>query len=325
MTGAGNQSNFHSDRRYVVGAYPASAAHKIWDSAQEKHLFELLSSDPRISALEIPWLGSIHPHDDTWLINNFPRNLQAAITSIPFVMSKVGKDANYGLASSDEGGRSEAISDAKKILKAVDEFNSSVGQSMVSVVEVHTAPRRVGKVSALAKSLEEMASWNWGDTKLVIEHCDAWVEGQSPEKGFLTLEQELTAIDLASADIGIFINWGRSAIEFRDAKRVVEHIAQAKSRGLLSGLIFSGVADVESDFGYPWIDAHLPFKNNAGMNYGDSNSLLTAEVAAEAMRTAGEVEYLGIKMGWSPKIDGGVEQRYQMISQSLDLLVDSNT
>jgi hypothetical protein len=61
------------------------------------------------------------------------------------------------------------------------------------------------------------------------------------------------------------------------------------------------------------------------MNYGDSNSLLTAEVAAEAMRTAGEVEYLGIKMGWSPKIDGGVEQRYQMISQSLDLLVDSNT
>jgi hypothetical protein len=311
--------------KYVVGAYPASPAHKVWDPVQESVFFELLSSDSRISTLEIPWLGSVHPHDNAWLINNFPRNLQAIITSIPFVMSKVGKDSNYGLASANEPGREEAVADIKNILHAVDSLNNTAGKSLVAAVEIHTAPKELGKVDSLAKSLQEISSWNWGDTKLVIEHCDALVRGQTPEKGFLKLEEEIAAIDLASVEIGIFINWGRSAIELRNANKVVEHIAQAKSRGLLSGLIFSGVADVESDFGYPWIDAHLPFKNTAGMNYGDPNSLLTGEVAAEAMRTTGEVEFLGIKMGWSPKAIGDVQQRYQMISQSLDLLVGSNT
>ncbi len=317
MTGATNQSNIHQDRKYVVGAYPASPAHKLWNPAQEKQLFELLSSDERVSALEIPWLGSIHPHDDSWLINNFPRNLKAVITSIPFVMSKVGKDANYGLASSDENGRSEALADVKKVLAAVDEFNDSAGQSMVSAVEIHTAPRRVGDVDALAKSLEEIASWNWSETQIVIEHCDAWVDGQSPEKGFLKLEDEISAIQLTSAPIGIFINWGRSAIELRDAGRVVEHIELAKSSGHLAGLIFSGAATVETDFGYPWIDAHLPFPTNEAFIYGEPSSLLTKELAHQAIRATGEISFLGIKMGWPPKLEGDVRQRYLMIDQAL--------
>jgi hypothetical protein len=320
MTGATNKSNINQDRKYVVGAYPASPAHKLWDPAQEKQLFELLSSNERISALEIPWLGSIHPHDDSWLIQNFPRNLQAVITSIPFVMSKVGKDANYGLASSDEIGRSEAIADIKKVLKAVDEFNNSASQSMVSVVEVHTAPRRVANVDALAKSLEEITSWNWSETQLVIEHCDAWVDGQSPEKGFLKLEEEIAAIQQASAPIGIFINWGRSAIELRHAGRVVEHIELAKSSGHLAGLIFSGVASVETDFGYPWIDAHLPFPTNDAFIYGEPSSLLTEGLAHRAISAAGEVSFLGIKMGWPPSLAGDVKQRYEMIATALTLL-----
>ena len=320
MTGATNQSNTHQDRKYVVGAYPASPAHKLWNPAQEKQLFELLSSDERVSALEIPWLGSIHPHDDSWLINNFPRNLKAVITSIPFVMSKVGKDANYGLASSDENGRNEALADVKKVLAAVDEFNNSAGQSMVSAVEIHTAPRRVGDVDALAKSLEEIASWNWSETQIVIEHCDAWVDGQSPEKGFLKLEEEIAAIKLASVPIGVFINWGRSAIELRDARRVVEHIEMAKSNGHLTGLIFSGAASAETDFGYPWIDAHLPFPTNDAFIYGEPSSLLTEELAHQAIRATGEISFLGLKMGWPPKREGDVLQRYLMIDQALNAL-----
>ncbi|MBU3692260.1 MAG: DUF4862 family protein [Candidatus Nanopelagicaceae bacterium] len=312
------------DQNYVVGAYPASPAHKVWDPAKEMQLFDLLSSDERVAALEIPWLGSIHPHDNSWLIDNFPRNLQAIITSIPYVMSKVGKDSNYGLASANELGRAEALEDVRNIFRAIDNFNNTAGQSMVSAVEIHTAPRQFGDENALAKSLKDIASWNWGNTKIVIEHCDAWVEGQSPEKGFLTLEKELTAIDLSAAPIGIFINWGRSAIELRDAHRVAEHIVQAKSLGLLSGVIFSGVADVESDFGYPWIDAHLPFHKSDTFAFGDSHSLLTTKSVNDALDAAGKVEFLGIKMGWSPKLEGDVNQRYQMISQALDILNSCN-
>ena len=318
-------SNSNLDaQKYIVGAYPASPAHKVWDPAQEEAFFKLLASDNRVSNLEIPWLGSIHPHDNSWLMNNFPSNLGAVITSIPFVMSRVGNDANYGLASSDEHGRSAAVDDLREIRKAVDMFNNTAGKSMVSAVEIHTAPRKDGDVNALAKSLEEVASWDWGNTKLAIEHCDAWVDGQSPEKGFLRLEHEIAAIQLASVPIGVFINWGRSAIELRDANRVTEHIESAKSSGHLMGLIFSGAANVESDFGYPWIDAHLPFMKSERLEFGDRHSLLTTELALSAIKTAGAIEYLGIKMGWSPKIEGDVNQRYQMISQSLDVLVGSN-
>lgn len=310
-------------QKYIVGAYPASPAHKVWNPGQEEAFFQLLASDLRVSNLEIPWLGSIHPHDNSWLMNNFPSNLGAVITSIPFVMSRVGKDADYGLASSNENCRTTALGDLKEIRNAIELFNYQAGKSIVSAVEIHTAPREVGDVNALAKSLEEIASWNWGDTQLAIEHCDAWVHGQSPEKGFLKLEEEIAAIQLASVPIGIFINWGRSAIEIRDANRVTEHIESAKSSGHLMGLIFSGAASVESDFGYPWIDAHLPFQKSESLGFGDPHSLLTSELALSAIKTAGAVEYLGIKMGWSPKIEGGVNQRYQMISQSLDVLVGS--
>jgi hypothetical protein len=324
MNWAANQSSFRSSGKYVVGAYPASPAHKVWDPVQEDVLFQLLASDERISNVEIPWLGSIHPHDNSWLMSNFPINLGAVITSIPFVMSRVGKDGNYGLASSDEIGRSAAVDDLKEIRRAIDIFNNTAGKSIVSAVEIHSAPREVGDINALAKSLEEISSWDWGNTKLAIEHCDAWVDGQSPEKGFLRVEQEVAAIQLASVPIGIFINWGRSAIELRDASRVTEHIDSAKSSGHLMGLIFSGAASVESDFGYPWIDAHLPFKKSESFEFGDPNSLLTTDLANKAIKAAGAVQYLGIKMGWSPKIDGDVNQRYQMISQSLDVLVSTN-
>jgi hypothetical protein len=324
MNRAVNQSSFRPSGKYVVGAYPASPAHKVWDPVQEDALFQLLASDERISNLEIPWLGSIHPHDNSWLMSNFPTNLGAVITSIPFVMSRVGKNESYGLASIDENGRNAALDDLKEIRKAIELFNDKAGKSMVSAVEIHTAPRKDGDVNALVKSLEEVASWDWGNTKLAIEHCDAWVDGQSPEKGFLRLEQEVEAIQLASVPIGIFINWGRSAIELRDANRVTEHIESARSSGHLMGLIFSGAASVESDFGYPWIDAHLPFKKLESFEFGDPNSLLTTKLALSAVKAAGAIEFLGIKMGWSPKVEGDVNQRYQMISQSLDVLVGSN-
>ena len=304
----------------MVGAYPASTAHKIWNPAQEKEFFELLSSDSRISNLEIPWLGSIHPHDNSWLIDNFPQNLRAIITSIPFVMSKVGKDPDYGLASSDESGRNAALADVREIQRAIKLFNDAAGQSMVSAVEIHTAPRRTGNINALAKSLEELASWDWNDAEVAIEHCDAWIDSQSPEKGFLKIEEELAAIQLASVPIGVFINWGRSAIELRDAGRVIQHIEIAKSSGHLTGLIFSGAASVETVFGYPWIDAHLPCPTANEFVYGEPSSLLTEELAHQAIQAAGEISFLGIKMGWPPNLQGDVRERYLMIEQALNTL-----
>lgn len=306
--------------KYVVGAYPASPAHSDWNPVLESSFFQLLSLDSRICALELPWLGSLHPHDENWLLKNYPESFHAVFTDIPFVMSRLSQSATYGLASGDEGGRKSAISDLRTLNDGVRKFNDSRQKQVVSVVEIHTAPRKVGEVTSLAKSLEEVAGWNWDGASLVIEHCDAWVEGQQPEKGFLTLEGEIEAIGLSGINAGIFINWGRSAIELRDADLVVEQIAKARERGVLRGLIFSGTSDQEGIFGPAWIDAHHPFQRSERHIYGDPLSLLTGSRAASALREAGPLPWIGIKLGWLKSVEGTVEQRFQMISSALDAL-----
>ena len=313
-----------SARTYVVGAYPASPAHSNWNPDVEREFFDSLSIDSRICALELPWLGSLHPHDDTWLMKNFPEELSAVITDIPFVMSRIGQANTYGLASSDNEGREAALFDVRKVNDAVRKFNDSRQKKVVSVVEIHTAPRKIGDVHSLASSLEEIANWNWDGASLAIEHCDAWVEGQQPEKGFLTIDQEIDAIRLSEVDIGLFINWGRSAIELRDADRVAEQISSARESGLLRGLIFSGASDQDGIFGPAWIDAHHPFRKSERHVYGDPLSLLTEPRAQTAIKAAGAVPWLGIKLGWLKSVEGSISQRIAMISSALDSLDEAS-
>ncbi|MEN9304974.1 MAG: hypothetical protein RLY76_242 [Actinomycetota bacterium] len=311
--------------KYIVGAYPASPAHRNWDLVLESDFFELLSNDTRIESLELPWLGKIHPHDVSWLHNNFPTNLKAVITSIPFVMGQLSKDSNYGLASPSQDSRQKAISDVKVIFEAIKEFDNKTGRKTVSAIEIHTAPREVGNVDSLAKSLAEISNWNWEGTEILIEHCDAFIAGQTPEKGFLSLGQEIAAIKSSDSNIGVLINWGRSAIEFRDANRVIEHVELAKDSGLLKGLILSGASDKQGSFGYPWIDAHHPFIASENNEFGDPDSLLTEGHAKAAIQITGQLPYLGLKMGWPNDKAGSVAQRYQLISDALDVLSSSNS
>ncbi len=306
--------------RYVVGAYPSSPAHRTWSPDLEEEFFTLLANDSRVGSLELPWTGAMHPHDTDWLHANFPRNLNAVITTIPFVMGQLGKNPNYGIASPDEIGRKTAIAHVREVLSAINEFHDKAGRSVVSLVEIHSAPRKIGTSSQLAKSLQEISSWDWRGVKLAIEHCDAFVSGQAPEKGFLSLHEEINAIQSSGSDVGIFINWGRSVIEFRDADRVIEHIESAKGSNLLRGLIFSGASAVDGQFGYPWIDAHLPFKKSEKHVYGDPHSLLTEELAHRAISLASDLQWLGIKMGWPADISGTLGERYQMLSAAMDVL-----
>ena len=304
----------------VVGAYPASPAHRVWNPNLEARFFEALSMDRRIGSLELPWSGSIHPHDDDWLKSNFPSDFQAIITSIPFVMVQISKNPKYGLASNDPEGRNQAIEDVKKILKAADDLNQYAGRKVVSHLELHSAPRVNGTPSDLAASLTTLFEFEPDGPGILLEHCDAFIEAQIPEKGFLSLEDEIKAIEIAGIDAGILINWGRSAIEFRNPDRVTEHIEIACSKRLLKGLIFSGASDKETTFGPAWIDAHNPFRKSEKHKYGESDSLLTPERAHLAIRKAGSINLLGIKMGWVPSLEGTPNERVSMISSALDEL-----
>lgn len=303
---------------YVVGAYAASAAHRRWDPVAEQALFERLATDSRVAALELPWLGDLHPFDDAWLFRHFPSKFQAILTDIPFIMSQLSEDATFGLASPDPVGRARAVQSVGNLNSDVKRFNDRQGRAVVSVVEIHSAPRGRGSVGAFAASLEQLQRLEWDGAAIVVEHCDAWKPSQHPEKGFLTLEQELEALESAAVPYGISINWGRSAIEFRDAGRVVEHLRTAKAAGRLAGFMASGTSDQAGPFGYPWIDAHHPFQRSPLHPAGDPGSLLTEEHLVDALRAAGSIDWLGVKVGWSAEISGTIEDRVRMIRAALD-------
>lgn len=279
----------------LVSAYPVSPAFVSWDPELEAELLPAICALDGVAGLEIPWLGGIHKFDDAWFLANAPA-VPLAVTPIPFVMGRLGQDAAYGIASGSDAGRQAALADLRRVADDVARLSDESAAS-VAVVMLHTAPRAgEGSVDALTHSLDEVASWDWRGAQLVIEHCDALVADQAPEKGFLTVEQELAALARVGAPVGMWLNWGRSAIELRDADAVTAQIAAVAASGRLTGLAFSGAAAVESPYGYPWIDAHLPIRST----FPASESLLDDAHVADALAAAGDVPWLGLKVARRP-------------------------
>ena len=169
----------------------------------------------------------------------------------------------------------------------------------------------------MKKSLEELAQLDWCGAKLVIEHCDRYIEGQNPEKGFLPLEEEIQIAK--EAGIGITINWGRSVVEERNAQAAVEHVRAARQAGVLQGLMFSGAGPDATQYGYEWIDGHLP------MNPDEPTSLMTSkeiqETTREALKDDYAIDYLGAKV-CVPQ-DASVEERLGYLARIHDAVASA--
>ena len=141
---------------------------------------------------------------------------------------------------------------------------------------------------------------------LVIEHCDKYIPEQTREKGFLSLESEIDIV--SEAGIGIHLNWGRSAVEGRSADTAYEHVLEAGKRGVLDGIIFSGAGPEETQYGYSWIDGHLPAQADEPTSLMDEAEIARCAQAA----VAGGAKYLGAKV-CVPK-DASLEQRLAMLT-----------
>lgn len=282
-------------RPVVVSAYPLSPAFANWDPAVEADVLHGLAGLPGVTALEVPWIDGIHPHDSAWFLANAP-DVALAVTPLPFVMRRLATPG-YGIASPDGDGRRAAIADLRRVAADVTQITER-SAAHVAVVELHTAPRGEADADALARSLAELGEFDWSGARLMIEHCDAHVPGQTPEKGFLSLPDEISAIRASGADVGLWMNWGRSAIELRDPDAVAAQIAAAADSGLLDALVLSGASDRESPYGGPWIDAHHPF---ASLD-PEAESLLTDDRVHAAVRAADDAAWLGLKVSRHPGV-----------------------
>ena len=299
---------------YFVGAYASSPNVGGWDQSLEKEYYDQLKALGNVKGLEHPFVGQLHPNDDEWFLNNLDSDWDLMFTCVPGIMGNIGKNPHFGIASENEEGRLEAIVFMKKACDAIAKVNAFTGKQTVKAIEIQTSPNRsVASASshALKKSLETMLTWDWQGAQIVIEHCDAYVEGQKPAKGFLSIEDEiqvLSELNDALGDkqptLGIVVNWGRSAIETRSIEGPVEHIKKAKQKGVLAGVMFSGASDKDSAYGV-WSDTHMPPSLDVVDAKSERASLLTETEIQRCLESAGgkmtPPSIVGVKIGIRPR------------------------
>ncbi|GAA1229289.1 hypothetical protein JOF42_000243 [Microbacterium phyllosphaerae] len=298
----------------LVSSYAVSPAHTTWDPDLEGELLPALCALPGVVGLEVPWMGRLHPHDPEWFLSHVPAGAELAVTPLPWVMKRCGTDARYGIASPDDEGRRAAVDDLRAVAGDVRRIGAESDAS-VTLVALHTAPQGNAAPSPLVESLAEISQWDWAGAQLVIEHCDAAIASHAWEKGFLSLDEEIGAILAADASLALWLNWGRSVIETRDADAVTEQIARAVATGLLSGLTFSGSAAVDGPYGSAWADGHLPLATADP----ESGSLLDDAHVAAALAEAGDVERFGLKVSRRP-CDRTVQDLIRTVADNLDVV-----
>jgi len=313
---------------FYVGAYATSANVSGWNAELETNYYSQLKAMDNIKGLEHPFVGSLHAHDDDWFLANISPNWQFVFTCIPGIMGALGSNPQFGIASDDEQGRQAALTFMKKACDAVAKLNAHAQRQVVKAVQIQTAPNRSkasGSAEALQASLNTMLEWDWQGAKLIIEHCDALVEGQTPSKGFLTLNDEIAVVKkinetAQTTPLGILVNWGRSVIETRTVDGAIAHIKTLKAHNILSGLMFSGVSDQDTDYG-KWQDSHMPPAPNSQIKFGAEKSLLTQQEMLRSLQASGldpmqEESIVGIKIGIRPR-ETNVDDRVSYIADAL--------
>ncbi len=250
---------------FTYAAYNAAASDLADDQVRERRWYESLKDEDLIGGLELSFDGTLHRSGVRHLSGLLSPDWVNVITSIPGALRRARTDAWYGLASTREASRRQAISDAHDLFDELVELQQLSGERSVKAVELHSGPRAQGGASspeAFTRSLTEIASWDWGSVQLSVEHVDAWVPGQVPEKGYLTLESECSSTIEASQRSGRRVkqnlNWARSAIETRSAAGPDAHLSYLLAQDNLAGIVFAGVCPVEVVGKHPWQDWHAP-------------------------------------------------------------------
>ncbi len=316
--------------KYIVGAYATAPSSVSWDKELESQYYQQLKAIEKIKGIEHPFVGKLHAYDDDWFLANIDTNWQFIFTSIPGVMANIASAPHFGIASTNEEGRQAALAFYQQANQAILKLNHYLNKQAVSFIKIHTAPRITTTTSsstdALQASLETMLSWDWDGAKLVIEHCDAFVPDQAVDKGFMTLADEISTVrainKTLNSDIGISINWGRSAIESRSASGPIEHIKMAYQSKLLKGIIFSGASNVDGPYGL-WKDTHMPHEKALNVSHYAKGSLLTIEQIVKSLQQCdmSHLDFLGAKISLRPN-NASVTERVSYIESLLSLIDD---
>ena len=201
---------------YLIGAYAAAPSLQGWDPEAEAAFLDAVLALDGVSGLEVRSTGALHKYDEAWFLNRLPPTADVVLTLLPGTMARLKTMPSFGIASTDDAGRRAAVDFAGEALRAVGRLNRAVGRESVTAVQIHTAPVHLSGSSspgALAASLAELASWDWGQAQLVIEHCDTAVRPGAGEgiPGFQSRNGSRHQWR-RWGPVAMAVNWGRTVI-----------------------------------------------------------------------------------------------------------------
>ncbi|MEW1811974.1 DUF4862 family protein [Pseudarthrobacter phenanthrenivorans] len=280
----------------VYSAYNAAPAGLTADEAAEDLWYAALRSEPRIDGLELPFHnGELHPQGLDRLVSLLDPGWSNTVSAMSVTLAASTVDPWYGLASTEDTGRRRALDDITSAHEETLRLQQRLGSQSVRAFALQSAPLADrSSVGAFTDSLQEIAGWDWGNIALLVEHSDARIPGQKPQKGYLALADEIAAVqsvtDSGARRIRHLLNWGRSAIEGRSPTTPGEHIDTLGAA--LGAFTFSGAGPTSTSRGNAWEDVHL------GLATDEPASLLTKDGVRRAIEKLPEgLSFLGIKAG----------------------------
>ena len=291
--------------KYIIGAYASAPSVWLQDKEEESSFYNLLKEKiENIKGLEIPFYGNqIHQFGDDFLIDKLEPSWSNTITAIPASFNYLKQDIHFGLASDHEESRLLAMQCHLKLNALVHKINDNKGKKAISSIQICSSPsfprdNVFSSEESFKKSLEELLSWDWDDSSILIEHCDSHQGSSDYQKGFFQIEREIKILDeLGNDNLGITLNWGRSVLEGKDIEQIIKHIKLSQDKKYLKGFIFSGTSPDDPHYG-SWSDLHMPFQNESELNNRYTNSLLTDENVLSTLKNLqyDEIDYLGVKL-----------------------------
>lgn len=299
---------------WFLGAYAGYASFADKNPDNDAHYLRGLQELPHIAGLELPFYSDLSETNSDRFLRGLPKHWDYILTLLPGTMQSLGRQAEFGLASSSAEGRKAAMARMTLVHRRIHEINDRCGRAAVRAIELHSAPTKpLADAHSLYSSLEELETWDWQGARLLLEHCDSWREDGGSIKGFLPLQEELGV--LREFDVQLALNWGRSVLEERDPEAALKHIAMGREQ--LGAFFFSGTTAEDPLYG-SWQDSHAPLKLETQEPWEPKHGLLTPLRVRELCELLETIPglLLGIKVQPSPP-HLTIEQRLDFLARQI--------
>ncbi len=303
---------------WILGAYAGNASLGEATREAEDRWWGGLRELPHVKGLELPFYADIHAQDPLGLVNRLPLDWEYAVTPLPGTMNLLGRNPGIGLAAQDKDLRKVALDRYVLVRERIDAIHQRAGAAIVRAVQVHSAPTRpYARPDAFQASLETLLEWDFGGAELWIEHCDAYAADKTFSKGFFTLDEEReVAARVKHPKLKFALNWGRSAVEARDADEPLRQLEQLGDR--VGGFLFSGTAADDPLYG-AWQDNHAPLATGSRLPWEPTRGLMTKDRVAAILQNIPKDSplQLGIKVQPAPS-SLTLPQRLDFLKQQLE-------